>query len=284
MNDKVNKDLQYRPNTPLTLTLGAGITYHNISLNLSYGFKFLNTDNDEKGKPRYFDMQGHWYDNKWAVDWFGQFYRHYYLYPKGYASDNINNYYLRPDAKVNLIGVAAYRLPNGERFSYRAALIQNEWQKKSAGSILFGGEAYYGTIKADSSLVPKQVEKELPLTDLHNIQLLSFGAGIGYAYTLVVKQHFFITGSLVANLDLNFSSETGTNLNSNQVTLNPAAVFKAAAGYNSSTWDLSCNWVGNAIWFKGASSAKYLLQTGNYRIILAKKIMWKTKRKNETSL
>lgn len=59
---------------------------------------------------------------------------------------------------------------------------------------------------------------------------------------------FFITGSLVANLDLNFSSETGNNLNNNHVTLNPATVFKTAAGYNNSTWDVSCNWLGNAIW------------------------------------
>ncbi len=110
------------------------------------------------------------------------------------------------------------------------------------------------------------------------------GPGIGYAYTLVIQQHFFITGSLIANLDLDFSSEKGINEDKNYITLNPATVFKTAIGYNSSTWDISCNWVGNAIWFKGASSAKYLLQTGNYRIILAKKIMRRSKLKSEAGL
>src|SRR2546426_8470874 len=38
--------LRYRPNT--SLNLGVGATYHTISLNLSYGFGFLNHDK-EKG-------------------------------------------------------------------------------------------------------------------------------------------------------------------------------------------------------------------------------------------
>ena len=57
-----NKDLQYRPNT--TLNMGVGATYHNFSLNLAYGFGFINQDK-EKGKTKYLDLQGHFYPNKW---------------------------------------------------------------------------------------------------------------------------------------------------------------------------------------------------------------------------
>lgn len=126
LNPKGGKDLQYKPNTPLSM--GAGITYRNVSLNLAYGFGFLNHDK-EKGKARYIDLQGHLYSTKWAVDWYGQFYKRYYLDPKEYTFGDSNYYYQRPDAKVHLVGVAAYRLSNGKRFSYRAALVQNEWQK-----------------------------------------------------------------------------------------------------------------------------------------------------------
>jgi hypothetical protein len=255
--------------------MGIGATYHNFSLNLAYGFHFLNHDN-EKGKTKYLDLQAHLYHKKWAIDALGLFYKGYYLYPKGYAALNLNNYYYRPDAKLNFIGVAAYHLQNTERFSYHAAMIQNEWQRKSAGSLLFGGEAYYGTIKADSALVPKQIEKGFSQAGINKINFFSAGPGIGYAYTLVIQRHFFITTSVIANLDLNFSSEEGINSKNNKVSVNPAAVYKAAIGYNSSSWDISANCVGNALWISTASSSeKYFLATGNYRLILAKKIKLK---------
>lgn len=265
------RDLQYRPNT--TLNMGLGATYHNFSLNLAYGFGFLN-QNDEKGNTKYLDLQGHFYPKKWVVDWNGQLYKGYYLYPKSYAADISGNYYVRPDAKVNLFGVAAYRVLNNRRFSYNAAMIQNEWQRKSAGSLLLGAEIYYGVIKADSALVPAAVADHYKQAGINEIKNFSIGPGIGYAYTLVVQHHFFIMGSLAANLNLGFSSETGISGTNNKTSLNATALFRVAAGYNSSSWNLSANWVGNRQPVTGASSSNnYLLQTGNYRIIVAKKIM-----------
>jgi hypothetical protein len=48
------QDLEYKPNTHLTMGIGA--TYNNLSLNISYGFGFLNND-DEKGKTKSIDYQ-----------------------------------------------------------------------------------------------------------------------------------------------------------------------------------------------------------------------------------
>ena len=266
-----NNDLQYRPNT--TLNMGVGATYHNFSLNLAYGFGFLNQDK-EKGKTKYLDLQGHFYPNKWAVDWFGELYKGYYLHPKGFAATGAGNYYTRPDAKVTLFGIAAYRVMNAAKFSYNAAIIQNEWQKKSAGSLLLGAETYYGVMKADSAWVPSALKNNYAQSGINTIKFFSFGPGVGYAYTLVVDQHVFIMGSLALNLNLGFSTEAGTAAKSNKIALNPESVFRMAAGYNSSTWNLSANWVGNRLPITGKSSTNnYLVETGNYRIILAKKIM-----------
>jgi hypothetical protein len=156
-------------------------------------------------------------------------------------------------------------------------MIQNELQKKSAGSLLFGGLVYYGQIKADSALVPKQVEDGFPLAaGINKINFFSVGPAIGYAYTVVIEKHFFITGSLVASLNLNFSSEEEINGKKNKVAVTPATIYKAAIGYNSSTWDISANWAANASWITRVSSSKeYSVPTGNYRIILAKKIVLK---------
>jgi Domain of unknown function (DUF4421) len=266
----VTENLKFRPNT--TLNMGIGATYHNFSLNLAYGFGFLNNDT-EKGETKYLDLQTHYYPGKWSIDFFGQFYKGYYLMPKGYASNSPGNYYQRPDLDVTHVGLAAYRILNNKKFSYNAAIVQNEWQKKSAGSFLVGGEMYYTVIKGDSALVPRNIENGYPQAGINKIGFFSFGPGLGYAYTLVVQKHFFITGSLTVNLNLGFSTESAYIYNGNATYVNPASIYRFAAGYNSRTWNVSVNWIGNRVPFRGESTSKnYLLQTGNYRIILSKKI------------
>jgi Domain of unknown function (DUF4421) len=262
-------DIEYKANTKLNL--GMGVTYHNISANIFYGFAFLNKDT-AKGKTKGLDLQIHVYPRKWAIDFTALFPKGYYIFPKGYASSNPNRYYYRPDVKLNLIGVSAYKVPNKEKFSYRAAITQSEWQKKSAGSLLYGGTAYYGTAKADSALVPKSIENAFPQKGITNINFIAIGAGAGYAFTLVIDKHFFLTASAVGNLDLTLTSEEGTAGKQRKTSFGPSVVAKAAVGYNSPTWSVAINGLGSALWTKGDSSPnKYYLPTGNLRLIVSRK-------------
>jgi len=251
------KDIQYKRTSKMNL--GVGVTYHNFSFNAAFGF--FNHDSTKNNTKSSLDLQLHLYRPHWAIDALAILYKGYY--PQGTSTIN----YYRPDARFDLFGIAAYYVPNSERFSYRAAMTQNEWQIKSAGSLLIGGEAHYGILKGDSSLIPKTS------TGINKINVFSAGPGIGYAYTLVIKKHFFITGSLIANLNVNYASSTGAAYNGNKISVDPVAIYKAAIGYNSNTWSLSANLAGNALWFKESSSPEAnFLATGNYRVILAKKI------------
>ena len=264
-------DMEYKANPKLNLGIGA--TWHNLSFNVFYGFAFLNNKDTAKGKTKGIDLQLHLFPRKWAIDVLAIFPKGFHLEPKGYAAVKPGNYYYRPDMKLNLIGVSAYRVPNKEKFSYRAAIVQNEWQKRSAGSVLYGGEAFYGTIQGDSALVPKKVETGFDQAGVDKINFLNIGPGIGYAYTLVLAKHFYMTGSLIANLDVSFISEEKAGSKENQVAITPASVYKAGLGYNSSTWNLSANWSGNGLWLNGPSSSKnYFSPTGIYRIVLSRKI------------
>jgi len=93
-----------------------------------------------------------------------------------------------------------------------AAMTQNEWQKKSAGSLLVGGLVFYGQIKGDSSMIPKQVESSFPkASGIDNVNVFGVGIGGGYAYTLVIAKHFFLTGSAIVNLNANFSAAEDMN-------------------------------------------------------------------------
>jgi hypothetical protein len=175
-----------------------------------------------------------------------------------------------------VLGFSAFRIANPDKFSYRAAITQNEWQTKSAGTLLYGGEVYYGRMKGDSALVPKKASNNFEQARLNRINFFSIGPGVGYAYTLVIHKNFFVTGSAIGSLDLNFSSEEeegNKQASQTKFTVLPGAIYRGAIGYNSSTWTVSANIVGNALYAGSASSSKeYFLPTGNIRFVLAKKI------------
>ena len=162
---------QYRATT--SLNLGIGATYHAFTLNIGIGITKFNP-NKEKGNTKYLDLQGHFYARKWNIDLLGEFYKGYYLTPQGLAAPPGKPYYVRPDIGLSLVGFAFYRPLNQKKFSYQAGLLQNEWQKKSAGSILFGGEIYYGSIYGDSSLVPARIDPGISLLGMNKYHFFQF--------------------------------------------------------------------------------------------------------------
>jgi hypothetical protein len=264
------EDLEYKANPKLNL--GAGITIKNISINLFNGFSFLNPKSDEKGKTSGFNFQVHLYPRKWAIDLLYVAPKGYHIEPKGMAGAPADKYYYRPDVKTTFFGISAYQVPNKKRFSYRAALLQTEWQKKSAGSFIYGGEIHHGTVQGDSALVPALLSHTYPQAGINKINIMSFGPGAGYVYTLVIAQHFFITGSMVINLDANFVREEDGVKTEKNVSFNPSEVFKAAAGYNGRKWNISANWAGSASSVQGSATPdNYLFPSGNVRIVVAHK-------------
>jgi Domain of unknown function (DUF4421) len=263
------KNLQYRPNT--TLNIGVGVTYRMITLNLAYGFPFLNQDKD-KGKTKYLDLQSHIYPRHWTIDFNGQLYKGYYLSPRGNAINNKEKFYLRPDVGASLFGVTLYNLLNGRKFSYKAGMIQTEWQQRSSGTFLFGGEIYGGSFSGDSTLVPAVLQNDYAQWGIDKIRFLELGPGGGYAYTLVIKKHFFITGSATINFDIGYSREYYETKTRDQWSLRPNLLYRGVMGYNSRLWNINFSLVGNRIAVKGGSSADlYYFRTGNLRLTLARR-------------
>ena len=262
-------DLEYKANP--NLNLGLGFSYRGITVNLFNGFKFLNKKDEPKGKTKGFDLQVHLYPEKWAIDLLFESPKGFYLDEKGAAGAGANNYYYRGDLKSNLYGVSVYRVPNKEKFSYRAAISQTEWQKKSAGSVLYGGNIFHGFLEGDSALVPALLMNSYPQKGVKKMSYTTLGPGIGYAHTLVIAQHFFLTGSAVLNANVNFVKEEGTAKNT-KTSFNLSDVFKAAIGYNSPTWNFSANWLGQGLWIKGPSTNEnYFFPSGQIRVVAAYK-------------
>ncbi len=261
-----NYDLLYRPNTPINL--GVGATYRFLTLNVSYGFDFMNPERG-RGKTEYLDLQAHAYTQKMTIDVFGQFYNGFYLTPKGTAALE-DEYYVRPDMEVFETGLSCQYLFNNKRFSYRAAFLHNEWQKQSAGTFLLGFEGYYGRIKADSTLVPTGIDDSIAVQNIRNVEFFDGGPNIGYAYTVVIARHFFITGSLAFSIDYGRNNIRGDGIKRKQTGFSSNSFVRAFAGYNSERWACSISYHGNNVSLaeNAVSELRKSLNTGNIRLNL----------------
>ncbi|MEJ0057011.1 MAG: DUF4421 domain-containing protein [Bacteroidota bacterium] len=204
--------LNYIPDSKFNLGIGA--SYKWATLNIATGVGYLAPD-EGKGKTKYLDLQFHKYTQKITLDLVGSFYTGFYLFPRGTATLP-DHYYVRPDIKVTMFGGSAQYVVNNKRFSIQSIYLQNEWQKKSAGSILVGVETYAGRIRGDSTLLPAVIDKSISES---NVDFFEIGVNLGYAYTFVLHEHFFITGSASGSLD--YSNTTLKN--------NDAQLFRLAS-------------------------------------------------------
>ncbi len=259
-NDNDDLDLTYRPNT--TFNMGIGASYDWFTLNLAYGFGFLNQDED-RGETDYLDLQAHFYGQKVNLDLFGEFYNGFYLTPEGKASTD-GSFYLRPDLKVTELGVAAQYIFNDKKVSFRAAALQNQRQKKSAGSLLVGAEFYFGLVRADSSVYPSLIAMDS--LNHNQADYFEFGPNVGYMYTFVFFKNFFITASIAANLDYGVTNYYNNNGSFSEKGLSPNAMFRAFAGWNTPKNAVSLVFTNNNVSLTSPENTQVGINTGNFRI------------------
>lgn len=259
----------YRPNT--SLNLGIGATYRSFSFNVAYGLPFLNSDKNTRGKTKYIDAQAHVYGRKFVIDFFGQFYKGYYISPKDYIT-GFPGYYIRPDVRVNMTGLSGYYVFNNRKFSYRASLIQNEWQSKSAGTFLLGAEVFYGVIHSDSTIIPNEIASQYPQGTVKRLRFVTVGPGAGYAYTFVYKRNWFATGSLTVSIPVDFVRENAYAGDKDKTSFSPNYIYRIAVGYNSRRWIYTASLVNGTVTAEGAyNEGNYRINTGNYRLTVAKR-------------
>ena len=86
--------------------------------------------------------------------------------------------------RMNVVNASAYYIFNNRQFSYPAALYQNYYQRRSAGSWLAGLSFQGGSIKTTDELKARSPQApEVQLT------FVNVALGGGYGYNLVLGQH-----------------------------------------------------------------------------------------------
>lgn len=263
LHDQLSEQsFRFEPNS--TLNLGVGATYDDFTLNLAYGFGFMNPELGT-GKTKYLDLQAHMYPTKFVIDFFGQFYTGFYLLQD--LRDNKNEIFVQPDMSVRMLGLNVQYLLNGEQLSLKAAFLQSAWQKKSAGSLVFGVEGYASKVSNDGLILPLSSE----ISETRNFNRLisfDFGPNLGYVHTVVIAKHFFVTGMISTNLSVNRVSlnlEDGPKV---AWDLSPNLFWRGFIGYNSRVWSINANYVENRVRNGVVNDMESTFLVGNYRINL----------------
>lgn len=269
--------LIYKPNEHNNLGIGA--TYKFISLNIGFHIPFADKDLDKYGHTRQLDLQTHIYSRRYIIDFYGQFYRGYYL-----ANPEVRNTYTsdqpikRPDMRSRDISLSVQYIFNNDRFSYNAPTYQNEIQKKSAGSFLAGCGIFHSHVQGDSTLVPD----DMPATFFRGNQFTAadhIGAEIngGYGYTLVIHKYFFATAMLTGGAGIGYSSITTLNGTRTgnwgpQIDLG----IRCAAGYNYKRYFLGVNYVRLQTLSASAYPGSWQqVNRGNFRVIGARRFQYR---------
>lgn len=239
IDSEIQKSLVYHPND--RTNLGFGFNYKWIGLNLGFNFGFVNNDDNVYGETRYWDFQTQFYLRKFVIDLYLQHYSGFYLSNSSEVFENWpddGSFYKRRDIRTYIGGVNVQYIFNHRRFSYRAAYLQNERQKKSVGSWTLGGVAYASGANADSSFIPTNIQYPDFFAGNHfdKSNSINFGFNGGYGHNFIIKTKFFFTVSFVAGLSLGAArihmvdsiAETASGLS-----VDFTATGRVAFGYNS---------------------------------------------------
>ena len=212
-----DKQLRYLPSN--NYLVGFGINYKMLGINAGFSLPPMRRSVDRYGKTTLLDFQTHLYLRRLTFDLFSHVFWGQYLenshqilrstLPNGF-------YYARPDLRAYAVNAEANYKFNYSRYSFRAPFLQDEWQKKSAGSFFAGGGIYWDGSDADSSFVPSAIA----VPDFYRgvgfkqWELLAVAATGGYAHTFVIDKRFFIMLSAIGGVGIGRS--TLTNMEDHQ--------------------------------------------------------------------
>jgi hypothetical protein len=231
--------IEYRPNN--ILGLGLGVTIKGVGLNFSTRLPFHDNKIDRYGRTRRYDLQVHRYRGRFLLDGYAQRYKGFHLNTANdvYSVPGTTIYPYFEDLITLNIGASVMYLFNGDRFSMRGSINQQDRQLRSAGSFMAGASFFARYIFNDEAILPATYKypdffEADPMRHIGNYGLVITG---GYGYNFIFNKYFFAGASADIGVGPGYSmvkNTAGGELSSLGLTF--AGNVRAAVGYNSDKW------------------------------------------------
>lgn len=220
------------PNSPLAI--GAGFNFKGIGLALGIGLPHSSKNLHKYGSTSRFDMQMSIYSRLIGGDAYLQLYKGYFnANPEDFMAWEEDYFPKIPDMRSISFGANIYYVLNHKKFSNKAAYSRTQIQHKSAGSVALGFFFNYDEVDSPNGFIPQ----EFPDTTANDFNVKAFryfatGFSVGYMYTWVISNSFFLNGSLIPGFgykNIKLTDELGES----GVEQHPHAqlLIRAALGY-----------------------------------------------------
>ncbi len=226
--------LKYIPNG--YFNVGAGVNFRSFGLSLATKIPVFQNSEIRHGETKRFGIQSYIYAGKFSIDLLTSFLKGYYLNDSylHLASFSKGKEYLRPDISSASVGISVNYIFNNARFSYKAAFNDTERQKRNAGSLIAGGSILSYQCRADSSMVPREIDTRYFLKSRYLAQygVLAFNVNLGYAYSLIFLRNGIFTVSYILGSGIQENSldkEITEEINSWRFSMNHT--FRLGIGY-----------------------------------------------------
>ena len=266
------------------LLIGLGYTYSFLTINLAVKMPFVNGDNDVYGNTRLIDLQTHTIFRTYIVDLYLQWSKGYYLSNPESAYGPVGfegRYPLRGDIRTTIVGLNVHYLFNSDRYSYKAAFLQNQFQRKSAGSPLAGIEGYWVLAMSDSAMVMPDIPPSGFLDDqpFNQVDLANVGINGGYAYTFVWQEKLYLSLSAVVGLaggynQVHYSNSSVTYRSG--LTAGMTTSTRISLGYNSNDYYVGLSFIHLSMNnLAGGYGDWFSYSTGNIRLNFVKRFRLK---------
>ena len=231
IRDRINNtQLRYRP--VYDISLGMGVSYKWFALDITFSLGLRNNSEFENTKS--FDFQGRMFSSKQYISTTIQYYQGYKLSSVSGTDVNVSEEStIREDIRTINFGLQYMYAFNYTKFSLKAPFVFNEVQRKSAGSTIIGASFSMFVMDADSSIVPPEISSYFePNLHLLDLNVLSVAVSLGYMYSFVYREHFFLTISLIPGINLNSGDYLTEARNMISTNFNLKLNTMNAIGYN----------------------------------------------------
>lgn len=266
------------------LLFGLGYTYSFFTLNLAVKLPVINQDDEIYGKSSYLDLQSHTMFRSYLVDLYLQWNKGYYVANPGqiYNSWQAGQPYpYRGDLRTSIVGLNVQHLFNARRYSYKASFLQNEFQRKSAGSPIVGLEAYWMYELADSAIFSEPIPgvAHLDGESFNQVDMVNVGLNGGYAYTYVWEEKLYFSLSSVFGVSLAYNQiyqMAGSTTIRSGLSLGINNLSRISLGFNSSKFYVGLSYIHFSMSnLAGIPGDWITYSTGNFRLSVVKRFRLK---------
>jgi len=227
-----DEKLRLEPNG--VVSLGGGFNFKGIGIALGFGIPSSQNSIDKYGKTKRLDIQAGIFSKRIGGDAYFQAYRGYYCSNPGDFMEWDNDYYPQlPEIKTISVGLSVFYIFNNSRYSYKAAFVRTQIQKKSAGSFTGGIFFNYDDVNSGNGFFPEELPDSIGYDfDMTAFRYIATGINAGYMFTWVISKNFFLNLAAVPGFGYrNTSITTAEGESGSENDPHIQALLRGALGY-----------------------------------------------------